>query len=518
MTDEVNYSAKHWATKAQKAAESIPSVNDSTITIKQGGVTKGSFTLNQSNSETVELDAGSGGGIPDPTGHSGEFLSNDGTDLSWASVSIPTVNNATLTIQENGTNVATFTANSATNATANITVPTQASDIGAQEALVSGTNIKTINNTTILGSGNIDIDSLPSQTGNTGKFLTTNGTTASWGVPKTFNLFDFKWTDYELGDQSWLRADTFSWQDGTVYSNAYNHLVDDIDGKTATSETVGSYTISYYLADDGHKITTDEATVSDIYDETGVAWYYILDTTNQRFKLPRTKYGFVGLRDTVGKYVPESLPNITGEHPDIAIRTANGTGTGVFLDTEYANSAATGGSSRGIKVLKFDASDSSSVYQDNAPVQQRATQMYLYFYVGQFTQTATEQTAGLNSELFNGKGDLNAQNLSTQGKSLISGLGMPSGTYDDLTLLASGNTYTAPATGWFVISKVSGASGKYIDLSCGNLSIQSHSSGSGDYLVLYIPAKKGDVATVSYNVTGSTNYFRFVYAEGDVNV
>lgn len=37
---------------------------------------------------------------------------------------IPTVNNATLTIQKNGSTVATFTANSSTNATANITVPT----------------------------------------------------------------------------------------------------------------------------------------------------------------------------------------------------------------------------------------------------------------------------------------------------------------------------------------------------------------------------------------------------------
>lgn len=68
---------------------------------------------------------------------------------------IPTVNDATLTIQKNGTDVETFTANSSTNKTANITVPTQASDIGAQEELVSGTNIKTINGTSILGSGNI---------------------------------------------------------------------------------------------------------------------------------------------------------------------------------------------------------------------------------------------------------------------------------------------------------------------------------------------------------------------------
>lgn len=37
--------------------------------------------------------------------------------------SIPTVNNATLTIQKNGTNVQTFTANASSNKTANITVP-----------------------------------------------------------------------------------------------------------------------------------------------------------------------------------------------------------------------------------------------------------------------------------------------------------------------------------------------------------------------------------------------------------
>ena len=40
------------------------------------------------------------------------------------SASQPTVNDATLTIQRNGTNVQTFTANQSTNATANITVPT----------------------------------------------------------------------------------------------------------------------------------------------------------------------------------------------------------------------------------------------------------------------------------------------------------------------------------------------------------------------------------------------------------
>jgi len=40
---------------------------------------------------------------------------------------IPTVNNATLTIQKNGTQVATFTANASSNVTANITIPTTVS-------------------------------------------------------------------------------------------------------------------------------------------------------------------------------------------------------------------------------------------------------------------------------------------------------------------------------------------------------------------------------------------------------
>lgn len=57
---------------------------------------------------------------------------------------IPTVNNATLTIQKNGTNVATFTANSSTNATANITVPTitmQTTDPGEGATLAANSFI-----------------------------------------------------------------------------------------------------------------------------------------------------------------------------------------------------------------------------------------------------------------------------------------------------------------------------------------------------------------------------------------
>lgn len=137
------------------------------------------------------------GAVPTTRKVNGKALSSDIT-LSASDVSalpsstvIPTVNDATLTIQQNGSTVQTFTANASSNKTANITVPTKVSDLtndsgyitgytetdpaflasaahgitssditnwnGKQNALISGTNIKTINNESLLGSGNITV-------------------------------------------------------------------------------------------------------------------------------------------------------------------------------------------------------------------------------------------------------------------------------------------------------------------------------------------------------------------------
>lgn len=63
------------------------------------------------------------------TASTAETASKNYTDTQLAgyakTTDIPTVNNATLTIQNNGTNVATFTANSSTDTTANIVPPVQ---------------------------------------------------------------------------------------------------------------------------------------------------------------------------------------------------------------------------------------------------------------------------------------------------------------------------------------------------------------------------------------------------------
>lgn len=98
-----------------------------------------------------------------------------------------------------------------------------------------------------------------------------------------------------------------------------------------------------------------------------------------------------------------------------------------------------------------------------------------------------------------------------------SGLGMPSGKYIDLTLGASGSTYTAPANGWFFISKVSTASGQIVSLQNKTIIMQTgtYSSASGQGLKVYLPVKKGTVVAASYTTAGTTEAFRFIYAEGD---
>lgn len=258
-------------------------------------------------------------------------------------------------------------------------------------------------------------------------------------------LLSFMWADHILNDVSWLRADTFSWQPGSVYQAVYQHLTADITGKTLQSETISGTTIQFYLADDGHKIcpVSEESNVTTIYNATGVAWYYILDTANQRFKLPRTKFGFTGIRSGVGNYVEAGLPNITGNiWSDLSnnVRGMQGFGAnGAFVvsATGYSQYFERWGDRTGASTISFNASYSSSIYGNSDTVQPKATQMYLYFYVGQFTQTALENTAGVTTEALNGKADVDLSNVSATTRSgflfSVSQESMSAGNYYTLT-------------------------------------------------------------------------------------
>lgn len=102
-------------------------------------------------------------------------------------------------------------------------------------------------------------------------------------------------------------------------------------------------------------------------------------------------------------------------------------------------------------------------------------------------------------------------------KSTISGWGMPSSRYIDLTLGADDSIYRAPANGYFYLRKAAMAANQYIDMENTTLkySFQTNAPAGRIYCTQIIPAQNGDLVRISYTVNGPTDRFRFIYAEGE---
>ena len=103
-------------------------------------------------------------------------------------------------------------------------------------------------------------------------------------------------------------------------------------------------------------------------------------------------------------------------------------------------------------------------------------------------------------------------------KSEISGWGMPSSKYINLTLGASGSSYTAPANGWFCLSKQSNGANQQVEIGTGFNGLKNRCmvGATNSAAMTILPVKKGEKAYVVYNTGGVTNLFRFIYAEGEV--
>lgn len=187
----------------------IPTVNNGTVIINQGGTQKGTFTLNQSGNVTIDLDAGSTGGAVDSVNGQTGVVVLDASDVgalpdttviptktsdltndsNFATVSQIPTNNNQLT---NGAGYITITAlngyatqtwvgqqgyltsSDLANYVTNSTLTTTLADY--QPLLDSGTNIKTINNTSLLGSGNINV---LTNTASSNTSLTVGGTAST---------------------------------------------------------------------------------------------------------------------------------------------------------------------------------------------------------------------------------------------------------------------------------------------------------------------------------------------------
>ncbi len=261
------------------------------------------------------------------------------------------------------------------------------------------------------------------------------------------------WVDHILGDISFLRADTFSWHSGTVYTAAYNELLMQYNRADSLEETENG--VTFKRTPKGYKICAadQQDNVAAAYSAYGSAWYYILDTENQRFKLPRTQHGFTGLRSSPGNFVAaEADINLTHFHVfgansgnnngSFVASPNNQTGKNRFNGYRGWNGSGGGGGFSGSGADFGGNMVTTDPVADGAfgrveKLQPAATEMYLYFFVGNYEQSAVEQTVGLKTEQFNAKADIGLANVAPNIDFVVE-------SYSD----EAGNWYRKYKSGW----------------------------------------------------------------------
>lgn len=203
-------------------------------------------------------------------------------------------------------------------------------------------------------------------------------------------------------------------------------------------DTVGDVSITYYLAQDGHKICLpdQEANLSSLYESTGVAWYYLLDTTNKQFKLPRTKGAFAGYLGNVGgvsavingkTLIPDYSTSVSvssgatssiygwfyisgHSYSNTPTVSLNGTKvyTGGYSGSERLSNTCIlfvkpgdviswSGWNGQVSTAKIYPVKDTNIDADEA----KLTQMYLYFYVGNYVEDLATIDAGKLAEVVN---------------------------------------------------------------------------------------------------------------------
>ena len=104
------------------------------------------------------------------------------------------------------------------------------------------------------------------------------------------------------------------------YPDFYNKCLAEQEAGTATRITVGGYQFDASVNSNGHIYynISDKAVIDNIYSAYGVAWYFGVDTTNERIVMPRDNYFFRTPLDTStfapGSFNYPGAPAITHTH------------------------------------------------------------------------------------------------------------------------------------------------------------------------------------------------------------
>ena len=303
-----------------------------------------------------------------------------------------------------------------------------------------------------------------------------------------FSLLDYKFSEYELNNLSWLRSEG-QYNSKAVYPAVYELLLKIYNG----TETKAGVSV---------KLATEEYTDYD----------FVLNTAEETFRLP-IKVKLASGKAVVGNGMTLGLESGSNEIGLVGLGS-NISGNIGALHNFYGTKLDTVFDSMSTYNLQL-AKAGVTTDPTKSGLELSDSDLYLYFYVGETVQNANLINAGRIEE--------KVASLIPDNASLISGWGMPSSKYIDLTLGASGTTYTAPANGYITLAipNMAVPNGRlWITTNVNRLGIKTtpeNPTGGGGSASAFIPILKGESFTVGYVSTNTRGYmFRFIYAQGEV--
>ena len=332
-----------------------------------------------------------------------------------------------------------------------------------------------------------------------------------------YTLFDAKYSEAKQYNASWvLGGSTLS---KSVYPTAYEAALVEYNSEIADGTTVelpsgGSYTKRGVSGGVTVKLSTDETVTEYDWKLDTVAEILTVPTLNGSEDLLSDRYDDLELKASGSTYTApangwfwiQKLSSSTGQYLTPVIKDSNG-------NIKYTLTSQPTAAGYDAEILApVSKGDVISIGYSVGGATKSFRFIYaksngsLYFFVASVAQNAPLANLGRIEET---KVDKN------------SSWGFPSNRYIDLELGASGSTYTAPANGWYYLQKKTGANNQYsfiFALKDGETATEygalewTSMGNNGNANMLKVP--KGKKVQIHYNLTGATEIFRFIYAEG----
>lgn len=169
------------------------------------------------------------------------------------------------------------------------------------------------------------------------------------------------------------------------YPDFYAKCLEEKNAGTATEVTLAGTTITMYIYSNGHAYydIADKPVIDTCFSVLGMAWWYGIDTENERVFLPRNNWFEQATADIseINTHVEAGLPNITG-HLLGNQKTEFGSASGAFKLGASRGGNTAGYSAGQYSEVYFDASRSNPIYSNSDTVQPNAVKKLLYICVG----------------------------------------------------------------------------------------------------------------------------------------